>query len=571
MKKLLSILGTISILSYTGTSLYACAKKDFERFTDPAIADEVKRWIIAQINSENESNVAKYSFNDIFTKASLKEMAVRLLDTNISKFFYASEEATRARYTGVTIDINQPDSLLIKQFINFVEQVALDNLSTKYFTGISNSTPLETTIAGQGYASDYQSEGWYVGGTQSYFWKGTDKPNYMKSRKEQGEANFEIKSKSAGANYTDFNTMSENEKKVALKVRFKDYYTHVEVPAVIDKIITATYLHQNEIKRYGTGDNSLIYLNRNSALFNAIQSWDTISGSRWKSYVKMVWELKLDKEELDKLFNNKDTNKEPLANVEQLNSDLTNNQDILIKKLKNMFNEKNQSKIFNNMIKDGIDPIFGISGFKGFVGIDKNKNPNDIFTTLNNADTYKQKIIDTETPGIIKSGEGTDPSSYQFLDTNKRYGSVVLVLPIYAVDLMKNMNINYKNDNKNNKELSLTWYGSGGTPTDLDQAWLAQQGGIRRSLSWLYNEKCYLGTYNENGEALYNEDGTPVDITKNIKGQILKWIEYTFAQQQNLQTAAKTRLYSLAFANNPENVYSQTLYDTIGSYIIKED
>lgn len=566
MKKILSILGAMSILSSTGTSLYACAKKDFERFTDPAIADEVKRWIIAQINSENESNVVKYSFNDIFTKAALKEMATRLLDTNISKFFYASEEATRARYTGVTIDVNQPDSLLIKQFINFVEQVALDNLSTKYSTGISNSTPLETTIAGQGYAPDYQSEGWYVGGTQSYFWKGTGKPNYMQSRKEQGESNFEIKSKSAGANYTDFNAMSEDDKKAALKTRFKDYYTHVEVPAVIDKIITATYLHQNEIKRYGSGDNSSIYLNRNSALFNALQSWDTISGARWKSYIKMVWELKLDKEGLDKLF----ADKGPLANVEKLNSDLTNNQDILMKILKEMFNAK-KDNIFNNMIKDGIDPIFGISGFKGFVGIDKNKNPNDIFTTLNNADAYKQKVIDTATPGIIKSGEGTDTSSYQFLDTNKRYGSVVLTLPIYAVDLMKNMNINYKNDNKNNKELSLTWYGSGGTPTDLDQAWLAQQGGIKRSLSWLYNKKGYLGTYDENGQPLYNDNGTPVDITKNIKGQILKWIEYTFAQQQNLQTAAKTRLYSLAFANNPENVYSQTLYDAIGSYIIKED
>lgn len=311
MKKILSILGAMSILSSTGTSLYACAKKDFERFTDPAIADEVKRWIIAQINSENESNVVKYSFNDIFTKAALKEMATRLLDTNISKFFYASEEATRARYTGVTIDVNQPDSLLIKQFINFVEQVALDNLSTKYSTGISNSTPLETTIAGQGYAPDYQSEGWYVGGTQSYFWKGTGKPNYMQSRKEQGESNFEIKSKSAGANYTDFNAMSEDDKKAALKTRFKDYYTHVEVPAVIDKIITATYLHQNEIKRYGSGDNSSIYLNRNSALFNALQSWDTISGARWKSYIKMVWELKLDKEWLDKLF----ADKGPLANV----------------------------------------------------------------------------------------------------------------------------------------------------------------------------------------------------------------------------------------------------------------
>ncbi|AOX44324.1 hypothetical protein S100390_v1c09880 [Spiroplasma sp. NBRC 100390] len=566
MKKLLSILGAITIVTSASTTVVACGKKSFERFTDPAIADEVKRWIIAQIDSENQSSYVKYSFNDIFTKADLKTMAVRLLDTNISKFFYASEEATRARYTGVTIDVSKPENELAKQIVSFVEQVALDNLYTKYLTGMSNYTPLELTISGQGYAPDYQSENWYVGGVQSYFWKtsGTA-PDYTKSRKDQGENNFEIQIKPAGSKYTDFNKMTEDEKKIALKIRFNDYYKHVEVPAVIDKIITATYLHQNEVKRYGSGDKTEIYLNRNGALFNAMQTWDTIGGSRWNSYVKMVWEFKADTTTLNNLFSNGG----PLENVETLNTDLTNKEDTLTTTLKEMFNAKNGDE-FKNMVNEGIDPIFGLSGFKGFVGIDKNKNPNDIFTTLNNADAYKQKIIDATTPGIIKSGEGTSPSSYQFLDANRRFGSVVLVLPIYTIDLMKNMNINYQNNATNNKELSLTWYGSGGTPTDLDQAWVAQQGGAKRSLSWLYNQKGYLGTYDETGKPLYDKDGTPTKIS-NVKGQILKWIEYTFAQQSNLQTAAKTRLYSLAFGYNPENVYSQTLFDAIGSFIVKED
>jgi len=170
MKKLLSILGAITIVTSASTTVVACGKKNFERFTDPAIAVEVKRWIIAQIDSENQSSYVKYSFNDIFTKADLKTMAVRLLDTNISKFFYASEEATRARYTGVTIDVSKPENELAKQIVSFVEQVALDNLYTKYLTGISNYTPLELIIAGQGYAPDYQSEKWFVGGVQSYFW-----------------------------------------------------------------------------------------------------------------------------------------------------------------------------------------------------------------------------------------------------------------------------------------------------------------------------------------------------------------------------------------------------------------
>lgn len=566
MKKILSILGAITIVLSTNTTLVYCAKKDFERFTEPAIIDKIKNWIIAKIDSENESSVVKYSFNDVFAKTALKEMAVRLIDTNISNFFYASEEATRARYTGVTIDVNKSDSLLIKQFINFIQQVAIDNLSTKYLTGISNSTPLEITIARQGYVPDYQTEDWYVGGTKSYFWEGsTNALDYTKTRKEQNDDNFKIKIKNSGAKYDDFNKMSEDYKKNALKVRFKDYFIHVEVPIVIDKIITATYLHQNEIKRYGNINNSFIYLNKNSALFNAIQSWDNISGIRWKSYIKMVWELKLYKKELNELFVGENA---PLKNVEKLNFDLTNDKNVLIDTLVKIFNKKTND-VFDNMIKEKIDPIFGISGFKGFIGIDKNKN--EIFTDLNNAESYKQKIIETESPGIVKSGEGDNPLSYQFLDTNKKYGSIVLILPIYSIDLMKNMNINYQNNNKNNKQLSLTWYGSGRIPMDLDQAWLSQQGGNKRSLSWLYKEKSYLGTHDEQGQILYNDDGTSIDISKNIKGQILKWIEYTFAQQQNLQTAAKMRLYSLAFANNLENIYSQIIYDAIGTLIIKED
>lgn len=573
MKKILNILVILTIITTTSISIIGCIKKHFERFNDPNISDKIKNWIVAQINSDNNSNIVKYSFNDIFVKSNLKEMAIRLLDTNISKFFYESEEKSRARYTDTIIDINQPE-LLIKQFINFIEQVALDNLITKYYSGINNSIPLETIISGQGYTPDYQSNGWYVGGSQSYFWIKSNKPNYMKSRKEQGENNFKIINKNAGTNYEDFNILSENDKKIALKLRFKDYYTHIEIPIVIDKIITITYLHQNEIKRYNINNynnnknSNLIYLNRNSVLFNNIQSWDTIDGTKWKSYIKMVWELKLNIKELNELFKYKN----PLSNIEILNYNLTNDQSVLINTIKKIFNNK-KNNIFNNMIKDGVDPIFGISGFKGFVGIDKNKNPNSIFTNINNADLYKQKIIDTITPGIIKSGEGTKPLSYQFI-SNKKYGSIVLILPIYAIDLMKNMNINYKNNDKNNKELSLIWYGSynfRGAPNNLDQSWLAQQGGVKCSLSWLYNKKGYLGTHDENGQPIYNKDGTYIDIKKNIKGIILKWIKYTFAQQPNLQKAAKTRLYSLAFDNNSKKIYSQKLYNEISSFIFKEN
>ena len=571
MKRLLSILGTISILASTSSAVVACKNDKFERFDTPAIADEIKKWIIAEINGN--ADYVQYSFNQIFNSADLKTLAIRLLDSNISKFYYSAEEATRARYTGVTIDTSQPDNIIARQIINFVKQVALDKLYTEYLAGISNNSPLEYKMASQGYAPDYQTDNWFVLGVKSYFYdkagsgRGSDFPlaDYAKSRAElekDAGYKFKIDQKLYQSSYDDFNKLSEDAKKVALKVRFNDYYNHVEIPSVVDQILATTYLHQNQIRKYGTGNDSHLYINKNGALFNNIQSWEDNPSSRttWKSYIKMVWEVKMSKTKLEKKF--------PYSKIKTIN-DAANGTDkkAIIDLLQKDFAVDPASPDTTNQIKDGIDPIFNVPGFKGFVGF--KKSDNSIFTTINNADLYKNNLGNVLTAGIMRANNGpTDQAStYEFVDANKRNASLVFVLPIYTIDLMNNMTLNYQNKQITDaNKLEMKFYGSGGQPTDLNANWLVQ--GL--SVKWLYNSDGYLGSYDNTGTPLYNPDGSPTSVN-NYKGNILKWIEYTMAQNTDLQKSGKTRLYSLAFNNDPKNIYSQTLYDAIGTYIISRD
>ncbi|AGM25537.1 lipoprotein [Spiroplasma chrysopicola] len=555
MKKLLSLLGSITLISATATNVIACNSNKNDRFTKPAINDEIKRWILAQIDSDNESNKVKYSFNDIFTKAELKTAAVRLINTVISKFFYGAEESSRARFTSVSLPNDSPNSQSAQQLVNFVEQVATDNLYTSYLNSIEKADPLEIQIARDGYSVDYQTSGWYVAGVKSYFWKdGATGLDYTKSRIDLGEENFILDSKTLGTTYKDFEDKDVNVQKQMLRVRFKDYFNHVLVPKVLDNILTATYLHQNQLR---TNGQTSIYLNKNGTLFNAIQSW---TGSTWNTYAKMAWELKLPIDKLNALF----ASGGPFENPSQFNATFRTDSTLLQTKVKNAFSTADSE------IREGIDPIFGINNFKGFIGMKKTSGAptaGDIFTTHTGIDAYKDKLVDPTAVGLLKSGEGQSTSSYQFIDSNKRYGSVVIVLPIYAIDLMKNTSLNYSEKAETSHNVDLNWYAGNSPIEDLDQEWLQQQ----KSIVWLYDQIGYLGTHTENGIAIYNEDGSLIEDSVEIqKAKLLKWLEYTFATRDDLQTAAKTKLYSNAFANNPDNIYSQSLYDEIGSYIQKD-
>ncbi|AGM26548.1 hypothetical protein SSYRP_v1c09610 [Spiroplasma syrphidicola EA-1] len=560
MKKLLSLLGSIALITATTTNVIACNSNTNDRFTKPAINDEIKRWVLAQIDSDNASNTVKYSFNDLFTKAELKTAAVRLINTVISKFFYGAEESSRARFTSVSLPNDSPDSKIAQQLVNFVEQVAMDNLYTSYLNSIEKSNPLEIQIAKDGYSIDYQTDNWYVAGVKSYFWtESLTNFDYTKSRSELDQENFKLDSKDLGTTYADFTKEKDaNKQKKMLRVRFKDYFDHVLVPKVLDNILTATYLHQNQLR---TNGQTSIYLNKNGTLFNAIQSWNTTTGSTWNTYVKMAWELKLPMDKLNALFETGGVFKDPAA----FNTKFRTDKAALITDIKTAFSTADSEN------HEGIDPIFGVNNFKGFIGMKKTSGTPaaaDIFTTNPGIDAYKDKLVDPAAVGLLKSGEGQNPSSYQFIDSNKRYGSVVIVLPIYAIDLMKNTSLNYSEKAETSHNVDLNWYAGNSPIEDLDQEWLQQQ----KSITWLYNQVGFLGTNDDKGNPIYNEDGSLVNTPAEgiEKAKLLKWLEYTFATRDDLQTAAKTKLYSNAFANNPDNIYSQTLYDEIGSYIQKD-
>jgi hypothetical protein len=80
-----------------------------------------------------------------------------------------------------------------------------------------------------------------------------------------------------------------------------------------------------------------------------------------------------------------------------------------------------------------------------------------------------------------------------------------------------------------------------------------------------------LGLNTKDGSMeIFDKDG---NITKGVdttKLQLINQAEYLFGQQSTIVEAAKTRLYSIAFDYNPDNIYSQSLYSTLQKYVLKE-
>lgn len=572
MKKIINIIWTIILLSFISTYILSCKNKNIDqRFKEPILNKEIKKWIIAEI--QDNKNYINYSFNSLFNKIDLKLLTIRLLNFNISKYYYSIEENTRAKFTEITHKIKKLDNYLINnQIVAFIKQVALDKLYTEYLTGINDNTYLEFKIANEGYLPNYQTYNWYIQGIKSNFLNNSqfaDFDIFKKTKQELKKELYMFNNKNiinASSQFVGFNLLNEEQKKKALEIRFHDYFICSIVPTIIDTILTSTYLHQNQFKVYNKNTNikeKIIYINKFNTLFNNIQSWE--NNNNWKTYIKLIWEAKMDKKKLKQLMG---ANNE---NIIHINNNLAHNtnKNILFKTLKNIFNNKNNN-IKQNVISEGIDPFFGLNGFKGIAAF--NKSDNNMFTQFKGDISYIEDIKNQTKSGIMIANPNTpitETSRYQYISTNQKEASIVFVLPIYTIDLLKNLSFNYTDGNINNKKLYIKYYGLKGIPIDLDFQWLNQ--GL--SIKWLYNTTGCLGTRDEYGNILYNDDGTPkIQYNEKIwKTNLLKWIEYTMSQNPTLQTSSKNRLYSLAFAYNSNNIYSQIIYDEIGHYIQKEE
>ncbi|WP_381414915.1 lipoprotein [Spiroplasma endosymbiont of Anurida maritima] len=570
MKKLLSILGSLTFITSTAVTVVACTA-EFSRFTSPSIADEIKKWIIAEINGN--ADYVNYTFNDIFTNEDLKTLALRLIDTAISDNYYSREEINRARLTGA--DINNEDFLkaIKNQMQNYAYTIASDNLYTSYEASRAKNQSLENEIAKIGYAPNYQTEGWYVTGVTSDYLK--DSYNfediYNKSKKELKETGsvFEIKSNQTSSVYKDYELLTSEQQKIALRTRFDEFYKHEVMTEVLDNLIVTTNLRMNQVKRIKLEDKQQLAINKTGIFFNNAQSWETTSADLWKTNVKMVWEVDLPKTELkDKLAPvYKDINAKA---THATDGDLTNPTSAVYDALDDIFKVYNSTEPNPNKSGGGKDPIFNLGGFKGFVGF--KKSDQSIFTNFEGGEQYKDKLAGVEKAGLLKATENSNEDAYIFSDQSGSRGKSVFVLPIYMIDLMSNVFYNYEQEPvTDSNKLSLKYMGSGGITEDLGQQWTDARSDD--SLQWLRQKEGNMGVYDKDGNVLYDENGNQVGgVEKHMKNNLLKWIEKTFSSgHEDLVMSAKSRLYSSAFGNNLENLFAQSLYDDLVSYIKSDD
>lgn len=535
MKKLLLTLSSFCLTTTSSTTLIACGTSEkANKFKNAAISDKIAQEVVAEIS--NDSKYGKMTGKQIFADASLIDYVVKLINKYTAEHFFVAEERNRAITLGV--EKSKFDETKTKEkFNSWVDEIAETKLLQDYIKGINDFSYLEYQIVKKGYEVNFQTSDWQVSGIiSSQLTNTTDSlttDNKTDEINSKGTKGTSIKTDIEGFTKLIFPvgaTADVAAKKLewakkALKERFKSYYKQEVLPEVYNKIITTTYLRSTQ---FLSSSKKEVMLNKNKDFFSNMQTWDkNTSISPWKSNIKMVWELKV---------------KEGVAidknDLENTNfPDSTKDSPALIDKIKKVFNGNTDK----NEVKDGVDPIWQIQGFKGFVAHDKNGG---IYSknTIDDASVYKKLLSKTNATGFLKNG-----SLDYFLDSDKGFKTYLFVLPIYAVDLMTNFKLNATDTDGTKKEKPISFSFKQGGNDDS----------IGRDLS---NEWALQGRINHS---------TLIEkASQEIKEKLVQWIEYTIADQGILQTSAKTKYYSSIFQNSKDNIYSADLETAIGQFIV---
>lgn len=534
MKKLLLALSSFCLTATSNTTLIACGTAEkAKKFSKAEISDKIAKEVVAEIS--NDSKYGKMTGKQIFENASLTEYVVQLINKYTAEYFFVKEEKERAVH--LEVEKSKFDEAKAKEKFNlWAQEIADEKLLQDYIKGINEFSYLEYQIVKKGYEVNFQTDDWQISGIVSNQVSQLTGSLYPDTKAEDivAKGTKDTASKKNATNGFTKMIFEGNPKtlkwaKEALKARFKSYYKQEVLPEVYSKIITTTYLRNSQFL-YNSAKKTIV-LNKNSNFFSNMQTWDKeTSIYPWKSNIKMVWELKV-KDDDTSVVN---TSQNVLANTDFSNAPQVSS--ALVDKIKKVFND-NASR---NEVKDGVDPIWQIQGFKGFVAHDKNGG---IYSknTIDDSSVYKSMISKTNATGFLKNG-----TLDYFLDPEKGFKTYVFVLPIYAVDLMNRFNLSATDTDGTKKEKPISFsFKQGGNDDSIGRD--------------LLNEWAVQGRINHS-TLIEKEE-------KEIKEKLVQWVEYTIADQSELQTQAKTKYYSIIFNGNKDEIYSADLESAIGQFI----
>jgi hypothetical protein len=451
MKKLLSLLGSISLIASTSGVAVSCGASN-TRIATPTLNGDRARKLIAKLADSSDFG---FTFGDLFSDIDITTTIVNEINRFVSiNYNFATTNNTLGtlglQKYGLTDGGNKAFET---RFDNIIRTVAEDSLFNEYSKTIVNgpSPSFEMTLSKQLYSlnpiattevQDTEGNTYSVAkGTKIKFGDGDAAKNWEVLGEDEdkvlatstptikdltqeftdgGTSPFKIAAFDKDGESKDITITS----KTALELRFQDYFNNKKMYDAMTNALTMVY---NQSTMWRTSADGA-YFDITNPVFSKTGSWTT---SDFHTNVKMVWTYTVPKTAADAVqaaLKGTDKDKALDADGKFTANGITNLSGLVdaIKKVAGANTNKDTT--------DGNDPYFGLTGYKGVVvsqdGTTIGDNP------ISGA-AYESAVNATD--NLKNSGGITvqDSNSWYFQNAdNKNNVDFVITLPIFILQLL---------------------------------------------------------------------------------------------------------------------------------------
>jgi hypothetical protein len=577
MKKLLSLLGSISLIASTSGVAVSCGASN-TRIATPTLNGDRARKLIAKLADSSDFG---FTFGDLFSDIDITTTIVNEINRFVSiNYNFATTNNTLGtlglQKYGLTDGGNKAFET---RFDNIIRTVAEDSLFNEYSKTIVNgpSPSFEMTLSKQLYSlnpiattevQDTEGNTYSVAkGTKIKFGDGDAAKNWEVLGEDEdkvlatstptikdltqeftdgGTSPFKIAAFDKDGESKDITITS----KTALELRFQDYFNNKKMYDAMTNALTMVY---NQSTMWRTSADGA-YFDITNPVFSKTGSWTT---SDFHTNVKMVWTYTVPKTAADAVqaaLKGTDKDKALDADGKFTANGITNLSGLVdaIKKVAGADTNKDTT--------DGNDPYFGLTGYKGVVvsqdGTTIGDNP------ISGA-AYESAVNATD--NLKNSGGITvqDSNSWYFQNAdNKNNVDFVITLPIFILQLLGvDKAVSPKNDDEKANIYSIK--GANVANDETDQKAIS----FDRSSSSQSSDS-YTTLWKRNNK--YKSEDVNTLASDSVKQESLfQQIQYLVSQDSNGQETAKKVIYSKYL--DEDDIYYAGLYDQIGKYISKSD
>ncbi|QBQ07988.1 hypothetical protein SGLAD_v1c07890 [Spiroplasma gladiatoris] len=560
MKKILSLLGAISLFASSSAVVVSCKKDRYDKVT---LNPELAKQIIAAL--AGDPSLVNKDFGDIFSSSDATTIIVRIINDLIArKYGYDSTNSILSKLGLSQYESENSEGYLPEKFTNTYEEqagtVAEDLLFTEYTKSISGTrldfsqintklfslNPIEKVTVNtlDGGTTEVNPEATITFGSDNKVWAilaETQKDGTkIQNLPELSDLTQPIKDSTFKVNGVRIAP------KTALKLRFQDYFKNELMKNIISNLLTMSYMDSSLFSILPSDNGEMSpFINTSSTLFSKTQSWFTTNTTgekrNWTTNVRMVWSLKFKKDnekkvrdELDKLKANN--------TFDFSNGHLSNT-----KKLKDVINQLGtdlKDVIYNDDNSNAYDSFFGVQGYKGFTIFE---NGTAIGNNPISGKNYETAVKEsTKSSILLKSG------SPFFEDSeDKNIEEIVFSLPIYMIELLgaseelgetARYKIQGAGNSNDAKAIEYGWSGYGSSKTKYKDIW---------------NQ--------DNNKEYHSLDVQEIAANDSFRNAMINQIKYMVSQDSTISELAKTVLYTKYL--NADDIYYAGLYNSIGKYI----